>query len=51
MMRYEPHALPSLISDSSTSVIESHLKSLVATQDEALAAHELTHQVMSSCNN
>ena len=51
MMGYEPHALSSLISDSSIPTVESCLKSLVTTQDEALAIHELTRQVMSSHNN
>ena len=51
MMGYKPHALPSLISDSSIPVVESCLKSLVAAQDEALAAHELALQVMTLCNN
>ena len=31
MMGYEPHALPSLISDSSIPVVESCLKSLITT--------------------
>ena len=30
MMGYEPHALPSLISDFSISTVESYLKSLIA---------------------
>ena len=51
MMGYEPHALPSLISDSSIPAVESRLKSLVAARDEALAVHELARQVMSSRNN
>ena len=51
MMGYEPRALPSLISDSSIPAVESRLKSLVAARDEALAAHELARQVMSSRNN
>ena len=51
MIGYEPRALPSLISDSSIPAIESRLKSLIAAQDEALAAHELAHQVMSLRNN
>ena len=51
MMGYEPHALPSLISDSSISAVESHLKSFIAARDEALATHELARQVLSSHNN
>ena len=51
MMGYKPCALPSLISDSSIPTVESCLKSQVATQDEALATHELACQVMSSHNN
>ena len=51
MMGYEPHALPLLISDSSIPAVESRLKSLIAARDEALAAHELARQVMSSRNN
>ena len=51
MMGYEPHALPSLISNSSIPAVESCLKSLAAARDEALAAHELARQVMSSRNN
>ena len=51
MMAYEPHALPSFISNSSIPAVESCLKSLVTAQDEALATHELACQVMSSCNN
>ena len=51
MMGYKPRALPSLISDSSIPAVESCLKSLVAARDEALAAHELARQVMSSRNN
>ena len=51
MMGYEPHALLSLISNSSILTVESHLKSLVTTQDKALATHELACQVKSSHNN
>ena len=51
MIGYEPCALPSLISDSSIPAVESHLKSLIATRDEALAAHKLARQVMSLHNN
>ena len=51
MIRYEPCVLPSLISNSSIPIVEVHLKSLDATQDEALAAYELAHQIMSLCNN
>ena len=51
MMGYEPHTLPSLISNSSIPTVETHLKSLVAARDETLTAHELSHQVMSLHNN
>ena len=51
MMEYEPYALPSIISDSSIPAVESHLKSLITIQDEALTTYELTHQVMFLHNN
>ena len=46
MMGYEPHALPSVISDTSIPAVESCLKTLSAIHNEALAAHELAQQVM-----
>ena len=48
MMGCEPHALPSVISDMSIPAIETCL-TLSATRNEALAAHELAHQVMAAC--
>ena len=48
MMGYEPRALPSVIADTSIPTVESCLKTLSATHNEALAAHELARQVMSS---
>ena len=48
MMGYEPCALPSVIADTSISTVESRLKTLSAARNEALAAHELAQQVMSS---
>ena len=48
MMGYEPRALPLVISDTSIPAVESHLKTLSATRNEALAAHELARQVMNS---
>ena len=50
MMGYEPRALPSVIADTSIPTVESHLKTLSAAHNEALAAHELARQVMSSCS-
>ena len=50
MMGYEPRALPSVIADTSIPAVESRLKTLSATRNEALAAHELARQVMSSCS-
>ena len=49
MMGYEPHALPSVISDTSIPAVETHLKTLSAARNEALAAHELARQVMAAC--
>ena len=49
MMGYEPHALPSVISDTIIPMVETRLKILSATRDEALATHELVHQVMAAC--
>ena len=48
MMGYEPRALPSVISDTSIPAVETRLKTLSAARNEALAAHELARQVMSS---
>ena len=48
MMGYEPRALPSVISKTSIPAVEARLKTLSATHNEALAAHELARQVMSS---
>ena len=48
MMGYEPCALPSIISNTSIPTIETHLKTLSAACDEALAVHELAHQVMAA---
>ena len=48
MMGYEPQPLPLVISDTSIPAVESCLKTLSAAHNEALAAHELARQVMSS---
>ena len=48
MMGYEPRALPSVISETSIPTVEARLKTLSAARNEALAAHKLTRQVMSS---
>ena len=48
MMGYEPCALPSVISDTTTPAVETRLKTLSAAHDEALAAPELAHQVMAT---
>ena len=48
MMGYEPRALPSVISDTTIPVVETRLKTLSATRDEALAAHKLARQVMAA---
>ena len=48
MMGYEPRALPLVISDTSIPAVETRLKSLSTARNEALAAHELVQQVMSS---
>ena len=50
MIGYEPRALPSVISDISIPAVETRVKTLSATRNEALAAHELARQVMSSCS-
>jgi hypothetical protein len=46
MMGYEPHALPSVITNTSLPTIKTYLRTLTTARNEALAAHELTHQVM-----
>ena len=43
MIGYKPYTLPSVIPDSSIPAVESYLKSLIATWEEALTAPELTH--------
>ena len=48
MMGYEPHALPSVIADTSIPTVESCLKTLTAALNEALTTHELARQVMSA---
>ena len=48
MMGYEPHALPTIISETSLSAIQDRLHSLLAIRKEALAAHDLTRQTMKS---
>ena len=48
MMGYESHALPSVIPDTAIPTIETRLKTLSATRDEALATHELAPQVMAA---
>ena len=48
MMRYEPCALPSVIANTSIPTVESRLKTLSTACNEALAAHKLAQQVMSS---
>ena len=48
MMGYEPRALPLVIADTSIPAVESRLKTLSAARNEALTAHELARQVMSS---
>ena len=49
MMGFKPHPLLTIISDSHLPTVEDHLKSLAPAQDEALATHDLAHQVMKSC--
>ena len=49
MMEYEPHALPSVIQNSTIPAVETRLKNLTAARNEALAAHELARQVMATC--
>ena len=41
MMGYEPHALPSIIQNSTIPAVKTRLKNLTAAQNKALAAHEL----------
>ena len=48
MMGYEPHALPSVISDTSIPAVESRLKTLSTARNKALTTHELARQVLSS---
>ena len=48
MMGYEPCALPLVISDTSIPAVETCLRTLSTACNEALAAHELAQQVMSS---
>jgi hypothetical protein len=48
MMGYDPHALPSVIADTSFPVVKTRLRTLTPTRNEALAAHELARQVMAS---
>ena len=48
MMGYEPRALPSVISNTSIPAVEARLKTLSTARNEALAAHELARQVISS---
>ena len=51
MMGYKLRALPIVLSETSIPTIETCLKSLNTARDEALAAHELACQVMSSRNH
>ena len=48
MMGYEPRALPSIVSNTAIPTVETRLKTLSTTRDEALAAHELACQVMAA---
>ena len=48
MMGFKPCLLPIIISNSSLPAVEDCLKSLAAACDEALATHDLAHQVMKS---
>ena len=48
MMGYEPHALPTIISETSLSAVQDCLHSLLAIRKEALAAHDLARQTMKS---
>ena len=50
LMKYEPHAPSTVLSETSIPAIETHLKSLNAARDEALTAHKFACQVMSSRN-
>ena len=49
MMGYELHALPSVLHNPAIPTIKTRLKNLTATQDKALATHELAWQVMAAC--
>ena len=49
MMGYESHALSSIIQNSAIPAIETRLKNLNTTRNEALAAHKLARQVMATC--
>ena len=51
MIGYEPHALPLVLPKTSIPAMETHLKFLNTARDEALASHELAHQVMFSRNH
>ena len=48
MMGYEPRALPLVISNTSIPTVDTCLKTLSTTCDEALAAHKLAQQVMNA---
>ena len=48
MLEYEPHALPSIIQNSTIPAVKTRLKNLTAAQNEALAAHKLARQVMAA---
>ena len=49
MMGYKPHALPSILNNSTIPAIKTRLKNLTTAQDEALATHKLAWQVMAAC--
>ena len=51
MMGYKPCTLPTVLFKTSIPIIETRLKSLNAAKNEALTAHELACQVMSSRNH
>ena len=51
MMGYEPCAISMVLSETSIPTVKTCLKSLNAARNEALAAHELIYQVMSSKNH
>ena len=48
MMGYESCALPSILHNSTIPAVETRLMNLTATQNKALAAHELAWQVMAA---